>query len=182
MTSAQASHAADDQYAYRNRLFTLVGDRNPLDVMTRTPSALADIVRAHSTKMLRSRPFHGKWTPNEITGHLVDAEWVYGYRLRLVLCEDNPLVLSTNQDLWVAALQHNNREPAELVETFATMRRLNVVLCQSIPSAGLLRTGRHSERGPESVDVMLRMVAGHDLLHLDQIDRYLRNIDPASGS
>jgi hypothetical protein len=71
-------------------MFTLVGDQNPLDVIAQTASRLADIVRKHSTVVLRTRTFEGKWTPNEIIGHLTDGEWVYGYRLRLILCEDDP--------------------------------------------------------------------------------------------
>jgi hypothetical protein len=36
---------------------------------------------------------------------------------------------------------------------------------------------RHNERGPESLDVMLQMLAGHDLSHLDQISRYIQTIE-----
>ena len=61
---------------YREKLFTLLGDRDPLEVMAQTPSTLAEIVRAHPTAVLRTRPFAGKWTPNEIIGHLADGEWV----------------------------------------------------------------------------------------------------------
>jgi hypothetical protein len=42
--------------------------------------------------------------------------------------------------------------------------------------ADLQRTGQHNERGPESLAVMLRMLAGHDLSHLDQIARYIRAV------
>lgn len=91
---------------YREKLFTLMGDRNPLEVMAQTASTLAEIVRTHPAAVLRRRPFAGKWTPNEIIGHLADGEWVYGYRLRLILCEDNPAIAGTKQDSWVAAL-HN---------------------------------------------------------------------------
>jgi DinB superfamily len=87
-----------DPQAYRENLFTLLGDGNPAEVLAQTASTLADIVSTHSATVLRTRPFEGKWTPNEIIGHLVDGEWVYGYRLRLILCEDRPPILGTNQD------------------------------------------------------------------------------------
>ena len=41
-------------------------------------------------------------------------------------------------------------------------------------AADLQRTGQHNERGPESLGVMLRMMAGHDLSHLEQFSRYLQ--------
>ena len=85
--------------AYRENLFKLLGDRNLLEVLAQTASTLADTVRKHSAAVLRTRPFEGKWTPNEVIGHLVDGEWVGGYRLRLILCENSPAILGMNQDL-----------------------------------------------------------------------------------
>jgi hypothetical protein len=41
---------AQDPQAYRERLFTLVADRNPLNVLAQTASTLNQIVRAHSSR------------------------------------------------------------------------------------------------------------------------------------
>jgi hypothetical protein len=176
MTTVQAGLSVSDPQGYRERLFTLLGDRNPLEVLAQTASTLAEILRTHSATVLRTRPFEGKWTPNEIIGHLADGEWVYGYRLRLILSEDNPVMLGTQQEAWVAALRHNEREPEELVEMFRTLREFNLALWRRITPTDLKRTGQHNERGPEPLDAMLRMLAGHDLSHLDQIDRHIRSV------
>ena len=174
MASPQAGTSLSDAQRYRENLFNLLGDQNPLDLLQRTASTLADIVRNHSAAVLRTRTVEGKWTPNEIIGHLADGEWVYGYRLRLILCEDNPTLLGTNQDLWVAGQEQNDSAPSEHVEMFRTMREFNLALWKRTSPSDLQRTGLHNERGPESLAVMLRMMAGHDLSHLDQIDRYVR--------
>lgn len=176
MARVQAGLWVSDPHAYREKMFNLLGDRSPLDVMSQTASTLADVVRRHSATVLRTRPFEGKWTPNEIIGHLSDSEWVYGYRLRLILCEDNPTILGMDQELWVAGQRHNDREPSELVEMFRMMRQFNLALWKGLSLADLKRTGQHSERGPESLGVMLRMLAGHDLSHLDQITRYIQAV------
>jgi hypothetical protein len=164
--------------SYRDRLFALLADRDPLDVLAGTASILAEIVRTHSATVLRARPFEGKWTANEIIGHLVDGEWVYGYRLRLTLCEEHPAVLGTKQDQWVVRQDHNEREPAELVDMFRTLRQFNLAVWTRLSPADLARTNGHDERGPESLAEMLRVTAGHDLSHLDQIARSLRAIRP----
>jgi hypothetical protein len=176
MTNAQAAASISASQAYREKMFNLLANQEPLEVLAQTSSALAEIVGKHSTTVLRTRPFEGKWTPNEIIGHLTDSEWVYGYRLRLILCENDPAILGTNQDLWVAALRHNESEPSELVETFRTMRLLNLAVWRRTSPEDLKRTGRHNERGPESLGVMLRLLAGHDLSHLAQITRYIQAI------
>jgi hypothetical protein len=174
MTNAQAGIWVSDPQAYRERLFTLVGDRDPLEVLAETPSILADLVRKYTADVLRTRPVEGKWTPNEIIGHLVDSEWVYGFRLRLILCEDNPTILGMNQESWVAGQRHNEREPLDLVEMFRQMRQFNLALWSRMSAADLQRTGQHNERGAESLGVMLRMLAGHDLSHQDQLARYVQ--------
>jgi hypothetical protein len=176
MASSQAGTSLSEPQRYRENLFNLLGDQAPLEVLQGTASTLADIVRDHSAAVLRTRPAEGKWTPNEIIGHLADGEWVYGCRLRLILCEDNPTLLGTNQDLWVAGQKHNDREPSEHVEMFRTMREFNLVLWKRTSLSDLQRTGLHNERGPESLAVMLRMMAGHDLSHLDQIHRHIRAV------
>ena len=158
---------------FREKMFALLGNRNALEVLAQTASTLADIVRMHSATALRTRPFPGKWTPNEVIGHLVDSEWVYGYRLRLILSEDNPTILGMNQDLWVAGQQHNARGPAELVDTFRMLRQCNLAIWTRLSPTDLQRTGRHNERGPESLGDTMRMLAGHDLSHLAQIATYL---------
>jgi hypothetical protein len=151
--------------------------RDPIEVLGQTASTLAEIVGGHSKEVLRARPFEGKWTPNEIIGHLTDSEWVYGYRLRLVLCEDNPAILGTKQDSWVASLRHNEREPSELVEVFRMLRAFNLDVWRRMSTEDLKRSGQHSERGPEPLGVMLRILAGHDLSHLEQINRYIQAVE-----
>lgn len=176
MTKPPTETLVSAAQAYREKMFSLLGDRNPLEVLVQTASTLADTVSKHPAAVLGTRPFQGKWTPNEVIGHLTDNEWVYGYRLRLILCEDNPTILGTSQDSWVAALRHNEREPSELVEIFRTLRQFNLAVWRRTSPADLERTGRHNERGPESLGVMLRLLAGHDLSHLDQITRYIQAV------
>jgi hypothetical protein len=176
MSSIPAESAALATQAYREKMFKLLGTQNPIEVLGGTASALTEIVSSHNAAVLRTRPFEGKWTPNEIIGHLTDSEWVYGYRLRLIVSEELPTILGTQQDRWVAEQRHNEREPSELVGTFRTLRELNLAAWKRVPAADLARAGQHNERGPESLDVMLRLLAGHDLSHLNQIAQYIEAV------
>lgn len=173
MTQTNAGPWVTDPEAYRKKMFALLGDRDPIEVMSRTPEELARIVREHTTAQMRTRPFPGKWTPNEVIGHLVDTEWVYGFRMRHIYGEHEPTIIGMDQEIWVERQRHNDRDPMELVEMFRTLRRLNVRLWKSMKPEDLKRQGRHNERGLESLGTMLRMEAGHDLSHIDQIQRYL---------
>jgi hypothetical protein len=88
---------------YLKNLSDLLAGRDPIEVLGQTAFTLADIVERYPAEVLRGRAIEGKWTPNEIIGHLTDIEWVYGYRLRLILCEDEPAILGFKQDGWVAS-------------------------------------------------------------------------------
>jgi len=162
--------------AYRQRLAVLLGSREPLDVLARTPDVLAATAREQGPQRLRVRPIEGKWTPLEVMGHFCDCEWVYGYRARLILCEEHPAILGMDQDLWVAGQHYNEREPIELAEEFRHLRKHNLRLWLSLNPQELARTGQHSERGPESLGLLRTLMAGHDLLHLDQLKRLLMAI------
>jgi hypothetical protein len=162
--------------AYRKRLADYLGERDPLDVLGRTGDVLAGVARDNVRKRLQVRPIEGKWTPCEVMGHLCDCEWVYGYRARLILCEENPVILGMDQDLWVAGQRYNERDPRELVEEFRQLRSHNLRMWQGLTPRELERTGQHSERGPESLGLLRTLMAGHDLLHLDQLKRLLMAI------
>jgi len=167
----------DPAQAYREKMFTLLADRDPFEILNQTADRLREIVEKHSAAVLQSRPFQGKWTANEVIGHLSDSEWVYGYRLRVILCEDKPIILGTRQDAWVASLRHNERDPADLVQMFAALRHFNLAEWKRTARADLARIGQHNQRGPESLDTMLRLLAGHDLSHLGQIARCVQAIE-----
>jgi hypothetical protein len=167
---------AEATAAYRQRLLSYLGDQDPLQVLGRTADRLVTTAREHGAQRMHVRPIEGKWTPCEVLGHLCDSEWVSGFRARLILCEDNPTILGYDQDLWVAGQRYNEREPMGLAEEFRHLRAHNLRLWLSLTEQELARTGQHSERGPEGLGQLRNLIAGHDLLHLDQLQRLLMAI------
>lgn len=162
--------------AYQTKLMNLLGQKDPVEVLSATPDVIERFARANDPATLRKRPYEGKWTSNEIIGHLVDAEVIYLHRVRQIFCEERPVIASIDQDLWVSGQRHNERVPAELASEFRALRQMTLRLWKMMKPEDFKRTGRHSERGDESLGVMIRMHAGHDLSHIDQITRYLAAI------
>ena len=176
MTQATNPIWITEPETYIQKLITLLGARDPLTVMAETADVLSRTVSNHPVKQMRARPFEGKWTPNEVIGHLVDAEWVYGFRTRHILGESDPPVTGMDQDLWVAAQQYNEWESQQLIDAFSNLREINLIFWRNVPESQLDRCGRHNERGPESLRTMRTMLAGHDLWHIDQSTRYLNEV------
>ena len=57
------------------------------------------------------------------------------------------------------------------VALFGLLRRGNLHLLEHASEADLQRVGVHAERGEESLERMIPLYAGHDLVHLRQLDR-----------
>ncbi|MBI5765216.1 MAG: DinB family protein [Planctomycetes bacterium] len=165
--------------SYQDKLMGLLGVRDPIDALSKTADVLADMVRANTVADLQARPFPGKWTPTEIIGHLIDSEWVYGFRVRLIFSEVEPTIIGMDQDLWVSAQRYSLRDPRELVEQFRPLRQVNIGLWRAMSPMDLNRCGVHNERGRESLGTMLKMHAGHDLSHIDQLTRYIAAVQAA---
>ncbi len=159
--------------AYIAAIIAKVGERDPLEVLAETPGVFGERLASVPVETLRARPFAGKWTPLEVFGHLTDAEFVYGYRGRTIFCDDTPVIVGMDQEKWVDRLGHNEAEPAALLEEFTALRRINLRFWGRLTEADCARFGRHEERGEEPLGRLVPLLAGHDLWHLEQFDRYV---------
>lgn len=162
--------------AYREELLARLGDQDPVDVLAHTPARLEARVIGIAEDLLVRPPRPGAWSVKQIVGHLGDSEWVYGYRLRMMLSHERPAIAGYDQDVMVAGMAHNDRPISMLLEEFRRLRGLNVDLYLRTRGPAWERVGLHSERGEESVDLSLRLLAGHDLRHTDQIERVLADV------
>lgn len=158
--------------AYQTMLIDLVGDDDPAVVQELTSHALREAVAAAGVH-LRTRPAQGEWSVLELLGHMLDAEIISSARYRWVISEEQPPLVPYDQDLWVDALGYDKADPAELLATFDALRAANVALWRRSTAAQRSRDGLHGERGPESFDLMFRLLAGHSRFHIDQMRRTL---------
>jgi DinB family protein len=163
---------------YQRLLLSLLGDDDPAQVQARTPTAARELVEDAAAD-LRRRPAAKEWSALELVGHLHDAEIVMSARYRWALSHDRPPVMGYDQDLWVDRLRHNAADPKELLGVFATLRAANLRLWQRASTEDRARVAMHAERGPESYDLMFRMIAGHDRFHLNQAQEALRQVREA---
>ena len=54
--------------------------------------------------------------------------------------------------------------------SFLASRRWNLAIFRKLSAADLAREAVHPERGPETLDTIIRLLAGHDLNHLAQLE------------
>jgi hypothetical protein len=156
---------------YPKAVLELVGGREPLTVLSDTPTAVARAIEGLSPAQLRKPEAAGKWSIAQVLQHLADSDLVWGWRVRLILAQDRPTLTGYDQDLWAERLHYADADPQEALEQLRVLRRGNLSLIARATPEDLKRVGVHSERGEESVGYLCGLYAGHDLLHLRQIAR-----------
>ncbi|HXJ18217.1 MAG TPA: DinB family protein [Candidatus Polarisedimenticolia bacterium] len=158
---------------YRERMYSYVDGRDPVKLQTAAPGKLAKLLKGLSAAKARKRPEPQKWSIAEIVAHLADAELVGGYRVRAILGAPGAAIQAFDQDAWAEALQYNQSDTRKSFEQYRALREANLALLKSLSPEQWKHQGMHSERGPESVETIVRMFAGHDLNHFAQIERIL---------
>ncbi|MDP2530026.1 MAG: DinB family protein [Candidatus Palauibacterales bacterium] len=166
-----ATATAEETQAYIDAVLRLLGERDPVEVLASTPSALRRVVSELPEDSLTVPEAEGKWSIRHVLRHLADSEIAWSWRLRLTLAQGRPRLTGWGQDAWAAALLYEDADAEEALDAFGVLRQENVRLLRGVPEEALDRVALHEERGEESLRLMTKLFAGHDLLHLRQIGR-----------
>ena len=172
MNEARSPDPVEEPKAYQEHLLGLLGDDDPAEVQTGTPAAWRALVEEAADR-LRERPQPDEWSVLECLGHAADAEIVYSGRYRWIVAHDEPPLIGYDQALWVQRLRHRDDDPERLLALLTTLREANLDFWNRSTPQERERVGLHSERGPESLDLSFRLIAGHDRFHLAQARRAL---------
>lgn len=162
--------------AYVASLLAALGPRDALETLAATPRALADAVAGLTPTGAGTPEAPGKWSVRQVVQHLADSELVGGFRYRMVLTHDAPLLPGYDQDLWAARLGYADCDIPTALMDFTRLREANLRLLVRATTTDLERVMRHAERGDEPLAKMIRMNAGHDLVHLRQVARIRRAV------
>ena len=161
----------EERAKYAGAILELVGGREPLSILKETPAAAGTITAGLTPAQLKAPEAPGKWSIAQVLQHLADSDLVWGWRMRLILAQDRPAITGYDQDQWADRLHYADADAGQALETLRVLRRNNLQLIERASPADLQRVGVHSERGEESAGYLIGLYAGHDLLHLRQLER-----------
>ena len=159
---------------YTQRILANAQGQDPIKIQSATYKKLARLINGIPTSKLRRRPSPEKWSVAEILAHLADVEIVIGWRLRSILGDPGTPVQAYDQNAWVIAGHYDKRDPRKSIELHRAVREANLALLKSLSPDQWKQYGQHAERGQESIEHIVCMVAGHDVNHIHQIERILR--------
>lgn len=154
--------------SYRDRILGYLGARDPLSSLEESGRR----VRAEAERLGLAglaRPYaEGKWTGAQVLAHLADTELGFGFRIRQILSEDAHVIQPFDQDRW--ARWYGPESAALALATLGALRSWNLALLRQLTPADLAREAQHPERGAETLGVVVRLLAAHELNHLKQLE------------
>lgn len=158
---------------YSQRILSHAEGMDPLKSQSAAAKKLDRLVKGVPASKLRKRPAPDKWSVSEILAHLADAEIVIAWRIRSILGAPGTPIQAYDQDAWAAAGNYAKRDPRKSIEQFRAMRDANLAFYKALSPEQWKFSGMHAERGEESIERVARMIAGHDINHILQIERIL---------
>ncbi|SNX62577.1 DinB family protein [Streptomyces sp. TLI_55] len=170
--------ATDDPAAYVTALLEVAAERDPFDVLAKTPVWAARLFADLPTELAETVPEEGEWPAAFTVGHLFDVDIVYGFRWRLVATEDAPVYPGYDEEKWAPLPRLPFRQ---MLDAWTGLRASNVALLAALSPEDWQRTGHHGEQGGETMEVMIKKVVGHDIAHINQIYRAIRLVRQAAG-
>ncbi|MFZ0959785.1 MAG: DinB family protein [Terriglobia bacterium] len=148
-----------------------LGDRDPLEVLAETHQRIPAIARSLGREGLKRTYAPGKWTAAHVLAHLADCEMAFGFRVRQIISEPNLGIQTFDQDRW--ARWYASMDGLEAAGTFQALRAWNLSLFRLLDKDDLAKAAAHPERGPEKAETAIRVLAGHTLSHLAQLEKIL---------
>lgn len=152
-----------------NPYASYLGNANPMEVIAATPGKLSALAQQLGKDNVGKSPAPGKWSAREIFCHLADCELVFAFRLRQTLAEPHHVIQPFDQNSWAKSYDAYDAQSA--LDLFSAVRRWNVTLINSIPKEAHTKVVTHPERGTMTFESIFQTMAGHDINHLQQLEK-----------
>jgi uncharacterized damage-inducible protein DinB len=122
---------------------------------------LSQAIAGMTTEQLKARPVPGKWTTLELICHIADFEPVYADRMKRVIAEENPPLMSGDPDLFLKGLAYHDRDAQEEIALIDVVRKQMARILRTLPDSAFTRVGTHSRDGALSLETLLKRITGH---------------------
>jgi DinB superfamily len=147
--------------------------QDPITVLSRTAERIRTLTANLTAAQVDTHPAPRKWSIREIAAHLADCEIVFSFRLRQTLApalsQPHHIIQPFDQDVWATRYNAYQFEPA--VALFQAARNWNLLFLTTVSHDDRRRRTTHPERGTMPFWTIVETMAGHDINHLQQIER-----------
>lgn len=164
---------------YTRRILSNLIGKDPFAVYCQTPSKLKRLLAGLTSLHARRTTLERRWSITQIINHLCDAELVVSYRYRMALAQSGTTIQAFDERRWAEGLRYDAADWRSKLALFVALRNDNIAKLKTLSRKEWQRFGMHEERGKETVERMMQMIAGHDLNHLQQV-KMLKSLHTSS--
>ena len=145
---------------------------DPIEALTVQLEQVLAMFQPLSREQWQQRYAPGKWSLQELLGHITDTERIFAYRALRIARGDTTILPGFDQDPYVIAAQSDACDPASLLSEFEHVRKSTILMCRNFPEAAWKRTGNLAN-GPMTARAMIFIIYGHVAHHLEIVrERY----------
>ena len=174
MTVATVNRPVEGEYLpYYEKYIALVPDGDVVSLLEEQMVETQSLLRALPASVATYRYAPGKWSVNELIGHVIDSERIFAARaLRFARNDPTPLP-GFEQDDYVRNSNFDEYPITELASEWESVRRSTVFLFKHLEDAAWMRRGI-ANNAEVSVRALAYIIAGHELHHREILStRYL---------
>lgn len=124
---------------------------------------------------LRYKPGPTKWSIHQILIHVADSELVSTQRLKKVLAENEPLLMSVDQNAWASILRYEQLDREQHLFLFKMLRSSMLPILEQLTSQQWERIGVYADAGHFTFKQLLEYRVEHVRGHIRQIERVKEN-------
>ena len=141
-----------------------------IDKFAQGSTRLSSAIEGMSREQLMATPVPGKWSTHQVVIHLADAELAFADRIKRIIAMENPTLLAWDENKFSANLHYEKQSTEDAVLLVQITRRQLTRVLRELPDAALQRSGTHSERGPQTLAVVLGFANSHLDHHLKFVE------------
>lgn len=165
--------ATDEYLPYYSRYIDRVPEGDVLTTLSEQISETLALLRGLPDSVASYRYAPDKWTVNQLVGHVIDTEKIFGYRaLRFARADTTP-VPGYEQDDYARNSTFDSYPLSELASELEAVRRSTLYFFRHLDDDAWARRGV-ANNAEVSVRALAYIIAGHELHHREILrTRYL---------
>ena len=150
-----------------------LGDRDPLAAIRDSCDRVRTLTGGWPPERFERSYAPGKWSARQILTHLAQTELALGTRARMSLATPAYVAQPFDQDTWID--RDARLSGPQAFDAFVALARMNGLMFEGLSAADRATPLAHPEYGPLTVDWIIHQVAGHQIHHLEQLERIDRS-------
>ncbi|MBB3128201.1 putative damage-inducible protein DinB [Paenibacillus rhizosphaerae] len=143
---------------------------------------LREAIEGLTEEGLRYKPAPDKWSIHQILIHVADSEMSSTSRLKKVLAEDEPTLISFDQDAWANNLGYDLLDREQYLLLFKLLRLSMQTILDNLTSEQTERVGVYVDQARFNFKQLLVFRVEHVRGHLAQIERVKKAYRESQGS